>query len=65
MVPNRPGFSGRPGWVDRFWLSLDPTVSPPDLADQPFYMARLIANPLPDKPPVSQNPGVPCDKPIY
>jgi hypothetical protein len=46
---------------DRFWLSLDHTVSPPDVADQPLYLARLIANPLPVKPPLQ--PGVPCDKP--
>ena len=50
---------------DRFWLSLDPTVSPPDVADQPFYLAWLIANPLPSQLPLTQNPGVPCDKPIY
>jgi hypothetical protein len=48
---------------DRFWLSLDLSVSPPDVADQPFYLARLIANPLPAQLPLSQNPGVPCDKP--
>jgi hypothetical protein len=39
---------------DRFWLSLDHTVSPSDVADQPLYLARLIA---------TETSGVTCDKP--
>jgi hypothetical protein len=35
---------------DRFWLSLDHTVSPPDVADQPLYLAQLFANPACPKP---------------
>ena len=35
---------------DRFWLSLDHTVSPPDVADQPLYLAQLFANPTPACP---------------
>jgi hypothetical protein len=35
---------------DRFWLSLDHTVSPPDVADQPLHLAQLFANPAPACP---------------
>jgi hypothetical protein len=35
---------------DRFWLSLDHTVSPPDVADQPLHLAQLFGNPAPACP---------------